>query len=429
MNARRVTHPVASTRGWLALALGLAAMLGCTGSTEPRFVLNMQGRQPDDFRITGSESEGEKKTKQIRIAGRQFIVDALTAMFGTPNEPAVFEESGLDLAKVQMAAGPAAGDATGRQRGLYRKHCVHCHGISGDGAGPTAAFLNPYPRDYRKGVFKFKATETKARPTDADLRRILVDGITGTAMPSFALLPGDEIDALVEYVKYLALRGECESQMAFMAYDNEEELEPTREFLVESVLTPKVEAWKQAKEQVVQIADRPPIDTPEKKAASIAAGRALFVGPKAQCMKCHGPTGLGDGSEEQLFDAWNNDKVPDGLRKQIAAALVEGKDTRELLAKARASAALWQLPPQELQPRNLRLGIYRFGRSPADLYRRIHAGIAGTPMPAAGPGPGNPGTLKPEEIWQIVDYIRSLPYEPISNPRALAGVTIQKDRN
>ena len=29
---------------------------------------------------------------------------------------------------------------------LYREHCAHCHGISGDGVGPTAVFLNPYPR-------------------------------------------------------------------------------------------------------------------------------------------------------------------------------------------------------------------------------------------------------------------------------------------
>src|SRR5207248_2464538 len=33
-------------------------------------------------------------------------------------------------------------------------------------------------------------------------------------------------------------------------------------------------------------------------------------------------------------------------------------------------------------PRNLRLGVYRGGRRPLDLYYRIHDGINGTPMPA-----------------------------------------------
>ena len=53
-------------------------------------------------------------------------------MFGTPNTPYVFAESGLDLAKIELAAGPTGGDESGRQRGLYRQHCVHCHGINGD---------------------------------------------------------------------------------------------------------------------------------------------------------------------------------------------------------------------------------------------------------------------------------------------------------
>jgi hypothetical protein len=42
------------------------------------------------------------------------------------------------------------------------------------------------------------------------------------------------------------------------------------------------------------------------------------------------------------------------------------------------------------------------------LYYRIHAGIKGTPMPAAGPSLGVKGVLTPEEIWHVVNYIRSL---------------------
>ena len=62
--------------------------------------------------------------------------------------------------------------------------------------------------------------------------------------------------------------------------------------------------------------------------------------------------------------------------------------------------------------------MFRGGRRPLDLYRRIHQGIAGTPMPAGGPAaPGAQGTLTEQEMWQIVDYVRSLPFEPASIPQ------------
>src|SRR5439155_23515620 len=117
--------------------------------------------------------------------------------------------SGLDEKKLRLAAGPAD-DPQGR--GLFRKHCVHCHGISGDGNGPTARFLNPFPRDFRRGIFKFKSTApTEAMPTREDLQRTIREGANGTAMPSFkVLLRGDEIEALAEYVMYLSMRGRVE---------------------------------------------------------------------------------------------------------------------------------------------------------------------------------------------------------------------------
>ena len=80
--------------------------------------------------------------KEIGPAQQQVIADVLYALYGTPDEPFVPEASGLDLKKLQVAAGPVQGLG----QGLYRRHCVHCHGTTGDGMGPTAAILNPYPR-------------------------------------------------------------------------------------------------------------------------------------------------------------------------------------------------------------------------------------------------------------------------------------------
>ncbi|MFM8893314.1 MAG: c-type cytochrome, partial [Planctomycetia bacterium] len=140
----------------------------------------------------------EATKQRLTPEQQQQVATILRAMFGTTDEPVVLPETGLDEAKLRLASGPVRSDIVGRKNGLYREHCAHCHGISGDGMGPTAAFLNPYPRDYRPGVFKFKSTERADKPTHADLLRILANGIPGTSMPSFALLSDVQIDALVE---------------------------------------------------------------------------------------------------------------------------------------------------------------------------------------------------------------------------------------
>lgn len=407
---------------WSLLAPALlAAPLGCSPQYEsPTFRMNMQdilnateSHSPDDFRVVGNEEEEDKETKQENVKRLELLSTLTFAAFGEPDDPYIFpeirwdseEKKGLDFQKIVMASGPyrsqdepapylAADSEKNKQRGLFRQHCVHCHGVTGDGAGPTAAFLNPHPRDYRQGIFKFKSTEFRAKPTTADLKRTLQDGIPGTAMPSFALLPNDQIEALVEYVKYLSIRGETERNMAFGMLIQEEDIEPTREAILDDYLQPIVDSWAEADEAVIRPPERPETSTPEELAASIAEGRKLFQHKDAQCTKCHGPTGLGDGNDgspEKLFDDWNKDKKQDDL-------------------------ARWLLPKQELRPRNLRLGIYRGGRRPLDIYRRIHAGIPGGPMPGAGPAPGKKETFTPEQIWHLVDYVRSLPYAAASEP-------------
>jgi len=69
------------------------------------------------------------------------------------------------------------------------------------------------------------------------------------------------------------------------------------------------------------------------------------------------------------------------------------------------------LPLRNILPRNLRDGIYRGGRRPIDIFWRVHNGIDGTPMPAA-----NKQALQDSDIWDIVNYVLSLPYEPVSRP-------------
>ncbi|MFM9194267.1 MAG: c-type cytochrome, partial [Planctomycetia bacterium] len=212
---------------------------------------------PASYRLNMVEATKQRLTPDQE---RQ-VATVLLAMFGTPDEPVALPETGLDEAKLRLASGPVRSDIVGRKNGLYREHCAHCHGVTGDGMGPTAAFLNPYPRDYRPGVFKFKSTERADKPTHADLLRILRNGIAGTSMPSFALLSDVQIDALVEYVRYLSMRGETELALmrAFFELDDEAQgkLPETRDFLVTEMLGPVAEKWRSAAAAQIPVPEMP----------------------------------------------------------------------------------------------------------------------------------------------------------------------------
>lgn len=354
---------------------------GCGTPAEPRFELNTEGRDP----------------KTMSLAQRQAIAKALEDLFGTPDEPRVSAGVGLDAEWLALAAGPIAGDADGTQRGLYRRHCVKCHGISGDGAGPLAGTFDPYPRDFRPGTFKYTSTRAGAKPLREDLRRTLRRGIPATAMPSFAELTEGEIEALVEYVKYLSVRGQTEQYLFLLVVDEDEYLPlgvAAMEEVIEDGMLAAAGLWEQPEENRDEYLIAPPappdVDTPEKLAASVARGRELYAMEGAKCVECHGPDGAGDGETTEVYDDWNKPKNG-----------VTPKDTARL-------ARWFKLPIQRLRPRDFRLGNFRGGDRPEDLYRRIHAGIKGTPMPAAGPSPGVPGVYTPEEIWHVVHYILSL---------------------
>lgn len=390
---------------WLTIAALMASFgIGCSPSAQ--FNLNT-------VYLKKTDPKGE-----ITPERRGELSDVLVALFGTPDEPALPDLGDLDVSKIldlnkiKSSAGPVGSDQSGRGLGLYREHCAHCHGVTGDGAGPTASFLNPYPRDYRMGAFKFKSTPKGGRPTHEDLRLILFNGIPGTAMPSFKVLPENEMDALIHYVRYLSIRGETERLlMNYVAteLDKEsplfalgdkatEEQRTEAAGIIKSFAAEVAQKWIDAEGQAVEI----PAPKPDRDLAqSIARGRELFYGQVATCAKCHGDSALGDGQITD-WDEWTKEIDP-----QNPTALAE-------------YLQLGALSPRNIRPRNLRLGVYRGGHRPIDLYWRIRNGIDGTPMPAASmkaddAGPGVVG-LTSDDIWSIVDYVRSLPYESISKP-------------
>lgn len=366
-------YPSPSRLNFLSAAIVLCVLgaIGCNRYEPPEFTLNFEGADVNEKYSDGTLKYSPEKLQQV--------VNATVASFGSPDEPFVFEETELDLDKIKMAAGPVSSDIDGTPQGLYRKHCAHCHGISGDGAGPSALLLNPYPRDFRKGTFKFNSTPPGAKPTDDDIRKVILAGVPGTGMPSFGTLPPEEVDALVEYVKYLATRGEVETIVQSLIIDEDEELD--HDFLLDEAVYPIADLWLASADDSLVVEPEDP--RPTDREASIAAGRELFKSETLGCTKCHGPEGAGDGKEKS-FDVWND-------QKQYA-------DPEE-------RAKLWALPLQELRPRNLRAGVFRGGSDPVDIYRRIYTGIEGTPMPASG------RSLNSTQIWNLVDYVLALPTE------------------
>ena len=114
----------------------------------------------------------------------------------------------LVVALVALAlGGPTRSDAQPGDakagKPLYDLKCSGCHGEKGDGKGPAAELLVPQPRDFTSGIYKIRTTASKA-PTDQDLFRIITDGMPGTSMPSWAVLPDKDRWNLVAYIKSFA---------------------------------------------------------------------------------------------------------------------------------------------------------------------------------------------------------------------------------
>ena len=90
---------------------------------------------------------------------------------------------------------------------LYSDHCAICHGVDGDGKGPLASGFAPRPRDFTLSSFKFRSTEFGEYPTKADLLKTLrrgINGPLGQTMPSFDFLSDQDLQALVEVVRFAA---------------------------------------------------------------------------------------------------------------------------------------------------------------------------------------------------------------------------------
>lgn len=412
----------------LTVATALVFGAGCSETLPPAYKLNSVEllKQEKLFLNNGEHFDASYKKE---------IGSILTAIFGTPNRPLVpvlLEENDpvLEVLKpehITRSAGPVSQDYLNSGGGLYRQHCSHCHGITGDGNGPTASFLNPYPRDFRVAKFKYKSTPLRSVPTDDDLTEVLVQGVPGTSMPSFRTMSDDQIAALVDYVKFLTIRGQYERylmaelsnldqgeplidlslakkyhELSAIQQPNEEQEEALEEaeenyldtmwgIVGERLMEDVISRWVDPEDNKTEIPDAPEAFDAghEDHQDFLATGRKLFY-EKGNCAQCHGDTAVGNGQLEN-FDDWTNEWIK-----------TPGVDPFDP-ATYQSFTDVGALPPRPIKPRNLTKSVYRGGGQPEEIYLRIANGIEGTPMPAAP-------ALNSDEIWALVAYVKMLPY-------------------
>ena len=178
--------------------------------------------------------------------------------------------SGLALIAVPflaMAGAPALFPASAaRGQVVYSKACTACHGENGDGNGPGAGPLNPKPRDFTSGLYKYRSTGFGELPTDEDLLQVINEGIPHSQMPPWkhTLSEQERLD-VVAYIKGFS------------------------------------SDFKDAKPPEVLVIPETPASSP----ALVQEGRKVFMA--LQCWSCHGTEGHGDGKAASiLMDNWGH---------------------------------------------------------------------------------------------------------------------------
>ena len=164
------------------------------------------------------------------------------------------------------------GKLTGHARAgapIYKRFCIGCHGVLGDGEGENARWIDPKPRNFTLATFRCRSTPSGTLPTDQDLYDTIGRGLLDSNMPHWLPLTNQDRADLTAYVKHFS---------------------------------PK---WLTKKRG-------PPIQIPPKPevtADRIRTGQSLFQ--KLDCWKCHGVDGRGNGpSADTLTDDQNRPIQP-----------------------------------------------------------------------------------------------------------------------
>ncbi len=331
------------------------------------------------------EEELRKKREQLRACffdpadlsteQRDELQKILNEAFGTPANPK-FNANYANVPAAHVKALRLEDDMLREGGRLYRLHCMQCHGLTGDGRGPTAQWVNPHPRDYRPGKYKFQSVEqlsaqgAERPPRREDLFRTIYQGVEGTTMPAHNLFPDEQIEAMVSYVIFLSIRGRAELSALDRLAKKEGRIEDYLRGKVAGGTARNIKnitkEWveSQSSERIIPVGQYKEPTEPEARKewlrTSVQRGYDLF---QANCGTCHKDYGR--------------------------------------QADYKVDNAGWGIL---VRAANLTTGVYRGGRRPIDLYWRIHSGINGSGMAKLG------DVMTSDQIWDVVNFLQTLPY-------------------
>jgi len=298
--------------------------------------------------LGGAILEPKALPENQRIA----LTATLETLFGTPAAPIVDHPTAsvMNLSAERLSAGAK----------VYTSlNCNQCHGLMGDGRGPTGPWVYPYPRDFRTGHFKV-ADGPSAKPSVSALARVIREGVPNTSMQQYDLISDDDLNTVTAYVIHLSIRGEVEYRVLKTFLEDGDEADDVDEECREK-LTKVLAEWQKAQNSskpLPEIREGEPTDAVYQE--RIRRGFRLFVMPDgAGCMTCHQDFGR---HEHYQWDVWGT----------------------------------------PVRPSNLTVGEYRWGKKPEDTATRIRFGILAANMPA------HP-YLSDDQLKALTLFVRAMP--------------------
>ena len=276
-------------------------------------------------------------------------------------------DQGISRAVTTMKDQIAAQRAKMSSMDIYQLRCAVCHGEKGAGDGPAADFLQPRPRDFTQGLWKFKTSPGDLPPRDIDLFRTIQSGLVGTSMPGWsALLTDQQIREQVALLKQFDTSGIWAPKDA----KNEDFDQEGR------YLKANVRAITEAEPTGGQVAYSP---------ESVALGKEVF---EKNCRKCHGHEGRGNLTSGKFLD--------DDWGQRIW--------TRDL-----SKPWTWRMSEASSESEQAGRNETRRDETIRNIYTRVSIGIRGTPMPAhRAVDAGEKDAITPENRWHVANYAYSL---------------------
>ena len=229
----------------------------------------------------------------------------------------------------------------------YQEYCVQCHGVKGDGNGPSSKGLIPPPRNLTQGLYKFANVPYGELPHDADFHRIIRYGLKGSAMLPWDI-SDERLEAVTHYIKTFAAA-----------------------------------TWEGGEKPLgVKVAATPDPYGSEKRAEAVERGAKVYH-IVAQCTTCH----RGYATKDEL-NAWNREinNAPLGEIEENFYAL-----------KLQDSEYNYKVAPPDFTYHELR-SIH----STDDIYQRLVYGVTGSGMP------GWKDVVSDDDLWALTYYVESL---------------------